>query len=98
MTRLTSVTANPGPACVPQIGAEQRHGCLASLRDERGWTGARLILLHFILMLAKARSRSAAPGATLPLAAVFAVLEGCPTPALVVDPRGRVLAANACVR
>jgi sigma-54 dependent transcriptional regulator, acetoin dehydrogenase operon transcriptional activator AcoR len=34
----------------------------------------------------------------LPLAAVFAVLEGCPTPALVVDPQGGVLAANAGAR
>jgi transcriptional regulator with PAS, ATPase and Fis domain len=34
----------------------------------------------------------------VPLAAFFAVLEGCPTPALGVDPQGRVLAANACAR
>jgi sigma-54 dependent transcriptional regulator, acetoin dehydrogenase operon transcriptional activator AcoR len=49
-------------------------------------------------VLSKARSRSGAAGPTLPLAAFFAVLEGCPTPALGVDPQGRVLAANASAR
>ncbi len=49
-------------------------------------------------MLSKARSRSGLAGPTLPLAAFFAALEGCPTPALGVDPRGHVLAANAGAR
>ncbi len=52
-------------------------------------------------MLSKARPRpgSTAPVLpTVPLAAFFAVLEGCPTPALGVDPQGRVLAANANAR
>jgi transcriptional regulator with PAS, ATPase and Fis domain len=49
-------------------------------------------------VLSKDRSRPAAAGPTLPLAAFFAVLEGCPTPALGVDPQGRVLAANANAR
>ncbi|MFY9823851.1 MAG: hypothetical protein WAM82_20900, partial [Thermoanaerobaculia bacterium] len=49
-------------------------------------------------MIPKVRSHSGAAGPTLPLAAFFAVLEGCPTPALGVDPQGRVLAANASAR
>ncbi|HEX4964172.1 MAG TPA: sigma 54-interacting transcriptional regulator [Thermoanaerobaculia bacterium] len=49
-------------------------------------------------MLPKARSRPDALGSTLPLAAFFAVLEGCPAPALTVDPQGRVVAANASAR
>src|SRR3954468_9011799 len=55
-------------------------------------------LLHFAAVLSKARLRSGPAEPTLPLAALFAALEGCPTPALGVDPQGRVLAANAGAR
>jgi len=58
-------------------------------------------LLHFRAVLTKARPRPGAAGSTapiVPLAAFLAVLEGCPTPALGVDPQGRVLAANANAR
>ncbi|HSF40697.1 MAG TPA: sigma 54-interacting transcriptional regulator [Thermoanaerobaculia bacterium] len=44
------------------------------------------------------RSRLGSPGPSLPLAALIAALEGCPTPALSIDPQGRVLAANAGAR
>jgi sigma-54 dependent transcriptional regulator, acetoin dehydrogenase operon transcriptional activator AcoR len=62
------------------------------------WTETRFVLLHLVAVVSKARSPSGLAGPTLPLAAFFAVLEGCPTPALGVDPQGRVLAANACAR
>jgi DNA-binding NtrC family response regulator len=37
-------------------------------------------------------------GPVLPLASLLSVLEGCPTPALAVDPRGFLIAANASAR
>jgi transcriptional regulator with PAS, ATPase and Fis domain len=45
------------------------------------------------------QGRRAGPGGqSLPLAALLAALEGCPTPALTVDPDGKLLAANAAAR
>ncbi|HKV08011.1 MAG TPA: sigma 54-interacting transcriptional regulator [Thermoanaerobaculia bacterium] len=49
-------------------------------------------------MSAHNRSRSGAAGPSLPLEALLGALEGCPTPTLAVDPRGRVIAANAGAR
>src|SRR4051812_49636516 len=55
-------------------------------------------LLHSAAVLSKPLPGSAPAEPALPLAALFAALEGCPTPALGVDPQGRVLAANAGAR
>jgi transcriptional regulator with PAS, ATPase and Fis domain len=44
------------------------------------------------------RTPSSPAELSLPLASFLAVLEGCPTPALAVDPEGCVLAANAGAR